>query len=63
MPQKVKVLYTPFEGDKKIYESTATACEDLGLRYKSIAVKFNRQENAGRSKIHVWEQGKIEALD
>ena len=63
MPKKVSVLYTPFDGKPKIYDNITTACDDLGLNYRTIVVKFQRQEKKGESPIHLWVDGKLELAD
>lgn len=63
MPKKIQVLYTPFEGEKKkIYSTVSDACDDLGLNYSTIAVKFKRHADAGKVPTHLFEAGKLEAL-
>jgi len=62
MPKQIKILYTPFEGDKRYFSSVSSACTDLGLNYSTINIKLRRQEQQGKKRLHCWEQGKIEVL-
>lgn len=63
MPKKLKIIYSGFDGNKKTYNSLSTACEELGLKYHSLLVKFQRQEKQGKDRVYVWIGGKIEAID
>lgn len=63
MPKNVRVLYTPFEGKKQMFDNASAACTALGLKYESVVVKFKRQEKDGRKQLHLWEDGKLEVIE
>ena len=62
MPKQIKVLYTPFEGEKQYFNSVSAACAELGLNYSTINIKLRRKEQQGKKRLHCWEFGKIEVL-
>lgn len=60
MPKKIQVEFTTFSDDKEIYNGLKSACEELGLNYNTVKMKFTRQAKDGFQRVHVWEGGKIE---
>ena len=60
MANRIKVLWTPFEGRKRTFSNLSEASKGLGISYASLISKSSRTNT---DLIHTDEYGKLEKCD